>query len=424
MCRLGSVLTDLKMPDSNLCANKIAADTLLGIVFRNVLVLLLLSASGCGNDEATTSGRFVDQGEAQVFSEIRALRETDDVPLSADASGAVLQGTTQWVLPEYSSSTLVLLDSTGRETKRLGGRGGAPGEFGLIDGVFSLHDDTIAVFDRASSVIKYFVHGRPGPKISRLEQWPFGTGFGLVLAGRLANGEWIALRRAPRNLQATRARLVTDTPSLVIGRDSEAPRVLMALPSKAFVDITTGGGSYRLSIDEVAPRTLAICERGFVVVDTSGIRYYDSNARMLENTTIPIPRMALSPSERLAILANSMRRVPLNAPALEARKILEQELASVDSAFNVPVIDAAGNVWITPITTQGSAKLYRLEAKGGIKSFRFPSTSGLERVGFKTLIGRTYDIHAGESYLGLFRIPGDIPTQSLILGTCGRPIRF
>jgi hypothetical protein len=389
------------------------------------LVLLLTLQPAC-DDRRAAPQRDAEMPTTAVstLEEVHPLREADGVPLVVDAAGAALQGHARWILPDYATQKLVVLDSVGHAAFSFGGRGGAPGEFGSLDGAFMLGGDTLALFDRSGSVLKYFVNGKPAASSSRLDQWPWGSGFGLVLAGRFANGEWVALKRAPRLLQLTGARIVVDTPSLLAGEVASAPRPLLTLGPKFIVDVLGRGGSHRLSLDEVAPRVLVICERGLVVVDTNGVRYYDTNGKLLRRRAIPFARAAVSTRERAEILTRAVRGPPLDGPTLEAKSLLEKPLATVDSALNVPVIDASGSVWISPPKTTGPPTHYRLTADGEVNAFRFPKVTGLERAGFRTLLGRTYDIEAGDSYLSVFRLPDSVPAPPAIVGTCGRPIRY
>jgi hypothetical protein len=395
--------------------------------YRAATISLLVSsllALGCSGNAETGNDSGLSDKPWIVLEEIRALRDADGVPVSLRAADAVLLTTDRWALPDYATQKLIIFDSAGSEWRSVGGRGGGPGEFGLLDGAFSLGADTVAAFDRSTFAVKYFVDGKPASKITRLERWPFGTAFGLVLVGRFANGDWVSLKRAPRNFQATQARLVADTPSLFVGSEGTGLRELMSLPPASYIDLTSSGGSYRLSIDDVAPRTAVVCENGLVVVDTAGIRYYDTSAQLLRTRSIPIARQAISQRERTNIVSNAMRQLELTAPARDAKGLLERQLADVDSAFNLPVIDATGSVWITPIGDSGTPTIFRLAADGSSSAFRIGKLRGVERVGSRTLLVRKFDLSVGESYLELFRIPEHIETPKSPVGSCGRPFRF
>lgn len=388
------------------------------------LLVSSLLALGCTSNAETSYDSSLSGKQGVMLEEIRALRDADSVPVSLRAADAVLLMTDRWALLDYATQKLIIFDSVGIEWRSVGGRGGGPGEFGLLDGAFSLGADTLAAFDRSTFAIKYFVDGKPASKITHLERWPFGTAFGLVLVGRFANGDWVSLQRAPRNFQATRARLVADTPSLFVGSEGAGLRELLSLPSASYIDLTSSGGSYRLSIDDVAPRTAVVCENGLVVVDTSGIRYYDTSAQLLRTRSIPIARHAMSQRDRDDIVSNAMRRLVLNGPARDAKGLLERQLADVDSAFNLPVIDATGSVWITPLGAGGTPSILRLGADGSSSAFRLGKLRGVERVGFRTLLVRKFDLSVGESFLELFRVPEHIETPKSPVGACGRPFRF
>lgn len=261
---------------------------------------LAVGFGACDSTSMKKSGGDQSAGTVARLERTGTLLEADSVPFFSDPSTAVVTQADEIVFIDQSNSQVAVFDSTGRQTASLGRRGQGPGEFLSPQAIFSLHADTLAVFDRQKLAVTLIVRGNVQESTIDFQTWEFDVRDRLQLVGRFAS---------------------------------------------------------RIPLDEIAPASAAICDSGVVVVDTSGIQVFDADGRRSSSLKLPVRRV------NVAQLGNGVAGVVDRATFTirdlpeqsEVGKLLLRMSEGVDSVLLRPTIDATGLVWFPRATERGGA---------------------------------------------------------------------
>jgi hypothetical protein len=316
-----------------------------------------------------------------------------------------------------------VVDSTGKLLQAFGSGGQGPGQFLNVEAVFSLPGDTIMIFDRQRQVGYLYHHFKLTEDKLDFHNWGLSSGTDLRLVGRLGDGRWVALQRAPLDFTLKGARAVEDTVRLLAGTPGAPPRELARAGIRRFVDVGTTAISSRIQLDDLSPASGMICEQGVVLADSAGVRYLRADGALASQHTHAFRRI---PIERLGGAEGIVQRgtsssFDVQGPAMEAaRRILRGWAESVDSAMNPIKPDGVGSVWYS-IPGDRSAIEERLAyarvTGGSIDSLQRRAPPAI-KVGRRYLVSMLFDKEREAFVYRLLRIPQSDVTGDVQRGWC------
>jgi hypothetical protein len=181
-----------------------------------------------------------------------------------------------------------------------------------------------------------------------LANWPRTMGpHQLRMAGRFADGRWVALAANDLDLSTQADRLIIDTPFVVVGLADAPPVRLLTLPTRRRISVFSPSEGWNIaSLFEIAPAQFAVCDSGLLVVDTAGVRTYDRSGTLMTNRPLAVARSPRAPGSDAD---RRLRRLLIDDSYPWAKASTLQQLRSwydaVDSTLLMPTIDSHGLVW-------------------------------------------------------------------------------
>lgn len=128
---------------------------------------------------ARTSGAPPVSSVRALIAEVRIAPTADDTSLFTEVSEVDIDAAGRFWVFDRPSSSLFLFDAAGRLLRRIGRRGGGPGEFGSSSGMVALPDTGLAVWDPGNGRISFF-DATGSFRTSWLTPTGFNTSNGLV----------------------------------------------------------------------------------------------------------------------------------------------------------------------------------------------------------------------------------------------------
>ena len=303
-----------------------------------------------------------------------------------------------------------------KDVREFGRRGQGPGEFMSIGFIRALPGSKVGVFDPALS--RYSIFSSEG----RFEGSTQVNGLAMrgeyaQLLGQFGDGRFVA--KVSRFRQGTDSvpTLVHDTTVLVVHTGTSMKR-LAILGVRQYVAIAEGGVS-----DGLAQRQVAVCDSGFVVVDTAGVWTFNTEGRLLGRGAPP-PRLALSAKQKSIVLETAVSFVSDKAIADRATSILKKIIAGVDSTTGGGTIDAMGNIWAYTQTANGRGVYALFDATGKrVRTVRLSPSALLASAGQEIVVGLSPMNQDEERYTRIYSLK-DTTRSSRPLGWCGRSSTF
>ena len=306
------------------------------------------------------------------------LREATGMALEIPLTSAVQTRDRDWMIVDVERQGVRWHDVSGRETGTLGRKGGGPLEFVDLSTGFSLGGDTVALFDDAKKLAQLAVGRNRLVGALSFESWEIDRLSGSQLLGRFPTGEWALLRyrrRIPRNGISS---AIVDTPVVDVGRPGERPTTVLLLPARRGVFVVTKGRARKVDLREIAPAAIALCDSGFLVVDTLGRHLYNRDGKRISTRAMPVPRILTKRTSAAAIVDRAVNDMMLGPEREQAARTLASWVSSTDSMMSTVVMDQVGNAWIRDWTGRQPSLL----AVGDkVPSPRFPNERIPEYVG-------------------------------------------
>ncbi|MEQ1693932.1 MAG: hypothetical protein ABMA00_21765 [Gemmatimonas sp.] len=305
---------------------------------------------------------------------VDTLRDTKGAAFVSTSTGVIALSNGGFAALDLHQSRVGRFDVSGALQNTVGGRGSGPGEFQRPMSIFSLPSDSLAVWDTSLLRLSVFDGALGFSHTVRLDRWSTLMSFGMQLVGRFADGRWVGLvtMHEPGNPDApTGVRSSVDTLVLFAGGDGEAPSEFIRLPLRPVVEVvlTRGPSSTirRLQMAAVSQGVGAVCERGMVLVDATGVRQLDPRGRTL--VTYPSPRLGDSirtRSQREAIVNEVLEAdIASSVVASKARGLLKRNLGGATERVATATIDADGALWyLRGSRTQQPFVLERVDRQG------------------------------------------------------------
>jgi len=322
---------------------------------NRTLAFAVLVLVACGRSETASRpegpSEGVDSAAAVRALRVDTLRDSTGEHFSPSSTTVALTRTGGVVALDNDDKRIVIFDSGGVQRHSAGRPGSGPGEFRYLRGVFVLPGDSIAVWDPGLRRMSFFDAALKFDRTEPFPSWEFSSVFSEIV-GRFADGRWVAkMATGQMYVDAKSGALaVVHTFSLVAGRSAEVPRLFRQLPSRAGVDVITGGKAsssvHLLRFRELDLGVGAICDSGAVLVDSGGVRVEYVTARA--PSAWPLPRVGAAirtTSERDDMVKSEMSAVDSLPSAGKARALLTQLVKRYRSRARPPAIDATGELW-------------------------------------------------------------------------------
>ena len=383
------------------------------------LAILCALCAGCSSEK---NARPVNPGsDVPKPVSTEALRHSDDVPFTTNPGGGFATRDGLFAFVDVAQQSIVVFDSTGRRRESLGRRGQGPGEFQHLEAAFALPGDTLAGFDRMTQSITLFHAGIVVGESVRFVGWRTVTDATMKLVGRFNDGRWVAVPSINRSVRGVGLRFATDTPSLVVGNANAVPAHLIQLQPRTVLDLVTTRAGFQPSISaDVSPGIGAVCDAGVVTVDTTGVRYFDKNGKVVASFPIPVSRDALSRSFRAGIVQSALIGMPAGAEHDRVKQFFDDQISRVDSALNQPMLDSEGRAWLTSRTKAGTVFI-RFDKKGvSDGTFQLRAPAVITRTSLVSLMPDSLD----ENAFRIFRIAPPKSAAPPAMGWCSAPFRY
>lgn len=327
------------------------------VLARGCWIVLCSTAACTATDDTNgrTKGRPVAVKPSAVapaltFEPIAELQDEQGEPIDMLSRQLIVLLSDGSVVTAHPSEHVVRrYDSTGTLRATLGRKGDGPGEFRGIAALLALPHDSIAILDGMTRRITYLVNDtlHDAPSSSR--------GLGSMVEGRFvqpigrfADGRWVGVTQPSVAWNERGERVIVDTPFIAAGRADSGTRRLLTLPMRPAITVSRENNSGVMSLSPLAPRVVAVCDSGLIIVDTLGVRVYDTEGAERSGMPLPIARRAVREARWEVAM---WRRVLVDETHLPVsavnRALLGRWFDAVDSIMDTPRVDATGAVWFS-----------------------------------------------------------------------------
>ena len=403
-------------------------------MYRLLSVGCMLMVACSGRDGTNSVGDVaVDTTGAMAIARIDTLRDALGAPFSPSYATVVLGSTDGAIAIDNDEKQVVRFDSTGRQTRVAGRKGGGPGEFQWPTAVFVLPRDSVAVWDAGLRRLTYYDRALTFDRTELFEQWDFG-GVDDGLVGRMADGRWVARVTRTRTNPDERAgvRSIVDSARLVVGVYNAKPSEFLRLPLRRGVNVTSTSGknsSVRLlRLHDVNAGIGTICERGVVLVDSLGIRQVATNGAVITTTPhAPDRTAAVSRADREMMVKMQMVGGLDALPEASSIRAALDDIADGHPRRVAPhFVDVAGGVWYSrgEAHFRSNAVLDRVDSLGHTDAaLRVDGFNPRDAIGERSLAMQRFDPHSEASVYLLARLPSPI-ARANELGRCASSFRY
>lgn len=159
------------------------------ILSLNKLTILILSALGiCGCQSERADWPEVDASILTRITHVDTLRTPDHSSFVPSSTVGIQLRNGRFALADSYEQSIAVFDSTSTLVEIIGRRGGGPGEFQSIGGIFSLLGDSIMAFDPIANRLLVFdgVLGNSTDQV--LAEWAPERDIQTTLVGRFRDG--------------------------------------------------------------------------------------------------------------------------------------------------------------------------------------------------------------------------------------------
>lgn len=223
-------------------------------------------------------------------------------------------------------------------------KGRGPGELEHIALLQLLSDTTLLIADpsQGRAIIWRFANG--GTTTLSLPQSRSPRNVLPILVGYDENEQWVVRRFPMAAPQGVTARSVIESSTLVLV-DSGGGRPLMRLPARALVVASTPRGVLRTGLSGLAPAAFALCDSGYVNVDTSGVRRFSLSGVPMGSHRHRFGWVPMSQSSRREFIRGAVSGVTDARTRAEMTGLLENQAKMTDRFFAGFFIAPDGTVW-------------------------------------------------------------------------------
>ena len=360
---------------------------------------IFLTCAAC-SAEQNASPRAIASASPVVPKD--TLRDGDGPWYGYPIGGIELRDSLFFAIPDQNERRIVVFDSSGNLVYAIGRQGQGPGEFLQLDGVFSFADDTLAAYDHLNGRVSTFRHGKLVGDNVRFDKWPMQGAESFELVGRFSDGRWVGLKTSPIKIPGEGLRIVVDTPALLAGKADEEPVLMMKLMPRRLVDVYDRPRISRVELEEVSAAIGAVCDEGVVVVDTTGVKYFDKMGRLTSSFSLAHLRQPMGKQQRAEIVSRAVNNALAVGGQQSLSRLLGEWIADVDSSFGVPLLDSRGRIWTSGLSDEKPVMRSFNTDGSSAGEFRIPYPAVIGAYGF---VSALHDTLTDDFVIGVARIP-------------------
>jgi hypothetical protein len=374
---------------------------------RGLVAVALAATSSCG--DAPNDRPPLPLSITETAVEVGPLEMTNAegaTPTSVQPLSSLLIA----VVDSYEPKIALISSVSGKTMAFFNRRGKGPGEVQSVGPLQLLSDSAVLIPDaeQGRAIVWRFKNGETSTVPLHQSATPRHVLPSLV--GYAGNEQWIGRLQSMAEPAGSVVRSVTDTSTLVLF-DSSGSRALTRLRPRSLVVAASSSGVSRAGLGGLAPASFAMCDSGFIDVDTSGVRRYSRSGTPIGAHNhklgwIPMPKSLM----RDYIRGMVSRVADLNARARMIEQ-LESQATGIDRWFGGFFIAPDGTVWLR-ISTETENAIAETDYNGvPIRAVGVPPGIAVVHVGVGYFIGmrRTDDPETPE--FSLFRFTDDAAGQ-------------
>jgi hypothetical protein len=383
------------------------------LTIRNVWRLLAaaIALTACVQERKTRQA--IADIAAVELTQALTLVSTDSVPFQEETFGATFAAQNRLILPNPRELTVAVFDSLGRQTAFVGGRGEGPGSLTGLSAAF-LFGDTLAVFDNNRLKVYFFLDGRlAGPSLD-FSLWPRGGDERVRLVGRFGDGRWVAIHVQRQDWPPSSVHEYADTTLLVVGQPEAVPATWLRLPVQTRLRVSQGNSTFLIALADVAPASVSVCDSGIVVLDSSGVKYFDTHGRITANIDLQRTKIPFGAVVGDGIIRLQMTGIPPGAIADETRRIIHKHLARIARVLPPTLLDLRGQIWLMH---RASLEYQRVDRLGSF-DFAFKANNSILAIGEGRVLTTSIDPSTDLPSYNLLKSHSPVGNRPPSLGWC------
>jgi hypothetical protein len=338
---------------------------------------------------------------------------TDSVAIDDPDRTLVGRASEVYLLNDDDRSIRVVQPQLSR-SRVIGRPGQGPGELMSIGFVISMPDAKVGVFDPALG--RFSVFSSEG----RFEQSTTVSGLAsrssdVRVVGRFADGRFVGLSREFRHSADSSPRVFFDTATIIALDGKSEPTRVATIGAPARVAI----GLSAVSVTGLSRSFVSVCDSGFVVVDTTGVRVFGTDGQVRLRGA-PLPRFALSRRIKEQDVESAVSAIKDRTIAARAARMLSTRIEALDSMTLGGTVDAEGNLWAYMERPDGRSSYVQYSLSGlPLREIRLVRASRLLSVGTDIVVGATRSTSEEDVYYTKYYSLKKPVTVANRLGWCG-----
>ncbi|MFY7923083.1 MAG: hypothetical protein ACOVSI_11765 [Gemmatimonas sp.] len=322
------------------------------------------------------------------------------------------------IVDNYEPKITLVHAQSGKVAASFGRRGRGPGEILSIGPLQLLSDSTLLVPDAQQARATIWNFATDATSMIALHQRAVARNVVPSLIGYSGNQRWVSRQLPMAESRGVSVRSVSESSTLVLV-DSVESRTLVMLPPRALVVAPSSNRVSRMGLGALAPAALAVCDSGFVNVDTSGVKRYSPSGALLESHRHRLGWAPLHSDAKLAYITAAVSGVADSKIRRQMSTSLAALANRIDRLLVGFYIAPDGSVWIR-VRTENENAIVQLDKSGAQKRrVAVPSGIAVAQVGIGHYVGMRITSDAETPQFSLFTFAEGISDRHS-LWRCGQ----
>ncbi|WP_353267487.1 hypothetical protein [Gemmatimonas sp.] len=310
------------------------------------------------------------------------------------------------ITDSYEPVVALLSARTGKVVFSYNHKGRGPGELQSIGPLQLLSDSTILIPDpmQGRAIIWNFLSNSTSTTTLFNPAVPRNVIPSLV--GYWGSHKWVMRNQPMAQVQGAAAQLFSTSSALVL-TDSVSSKPLMQLPARALVAASTPSGVSRAGLGALSPAAFAMCDSGFINIDTSGVTRFSTTGTPLATHRHRLGWVPLQPAAKKAYINAAVSGVNDSRTRSEISAHLESQATRLNQLLVGFYIAPDGTVWMRSRTEKESAIVQVDDAGAPSRSIAVPQGIAVAQVGVGYFIGMRLSADAETPSFTLFSFTDD-----------------
>lgn len=249
------------------------------------------------------------------------------------------------VVDSYEPKIALISSSTGQTVAFFNRKGRGPSELQSVGPLQLLSDSTLLIPDthQGRAIVWRFSSG--ATSTIPLHQSATPPNIVPSLVGYAGNQQWVGRLQSMAQLQGATVRTTSDSSTLIL-TDSGGSRPLMRLSERLLVVAASSLGEVRVGFGGLAPAAFAICDSGFIDIDTSGVRRYSRSGAPVGSHRHRLGWIPMPVAVTRDYVKGTVSRVAESRTRTRMAAQLEAQATRINRWFTGFFIAPDGTVWI------------------------------------------------------------------------------